>query len=341
MKYNEIKNGEKKKMKKLLTVILAILVMAMPMLGCKQTDKSTIRLNEVTHSVFYAPLYLAIENGYFEEQGIKIELTNGGGADASMTALLSGTADIGLMGPETVIYVYNQGKADYPKVFGQLTQKDGSFLVSRKQEPDFDWRNLQGKEILAGRKGGVPAMTFEYVMNQLGMQNNKDFTMNFDVQFNLMTSAFLGGTADYCTVFEPTASEYEASGKWHIVASVGEQSGEIPYTSFIALGSYIKNNQEKVEKFMKALKKAYEYMQTHTEYEVAESIVKQFPSTTIKSIETSIKSYKRIDAWKSNMQASEQSFTRLQDIMQNAGELSKRVEFSKIVDNSIAMKVFG
>ena len=326
-------------MKKILTLFLSFTLLLTPLFGCSQKN-DTIRLNEVTHSVFYAPLYLAIENGYFEDEGLKIELTNGGGADNSMTALLSGTADIGLMGPETVIYVYNQNKKDYPKVFGQLTQKDGSFLVSRIAEPDFDWKNLQGKEILAGRKGGVPAMTFEYVMNQLDMENNVDFTMNFDVQFNLMTSAFLSGTADYCTVFEPTASEYETSGKWHVVASVGEQSGEIPYTSFIALGSYIKNNQAKLEKFMKALKKAYEFMNTHTEYEVAEAIVKQFPSTTINSIETSIKSYKKIDAWKTNLQATEESFTRLQDVMQNANELSNRVPFSKIVDNSIAKKVF-
>ncbi len=328
-------------MKRILPIILALSITIMPIFGCKKTDDGTIRLNEVTHSVFYAPLYLAIENGYFAEQGLKIELTNGGGADNSMTALLSGTADIGLMGPETVIYVYNQNKADYPKVFGQLTQKDGSFLVSRVEEPNFSWNNLRGKEILAGRKGGVPAMTFEYIMNELGMQNNQDFTMNFDVQFNLMTSAFLSGTADYCTVFEPTASEYQASGKWHIVASVGAQGGEIPYTSFIALDSYIKNNPEKIEKFMKGLKKAFDFIETHSEYEVAESIVKQFPSTTINSIETSIKSYKAIDAWKTDMQATEQSFNRLQDIMQNAGELTKRVEFNKIVDNSIAKGVFG
>ena len=327
-------------MKKILTLFLAFALFVSTLFGCSKKD-DTIRLNEVTHSVFYAPLYLAIENGYFEEEGLKIELTNGGGADNSMTALLSGTADIGLMGPETVIYVYNLNKKDYPKVFGQLTQKDGAFLVSRIEEPDFDWNNLKGKEILAGRKGGVPAMTFEYIMNQLDMQNNVDFTMNFDVQFNLMTSAFLSGTADYCTVFEPTASEYQASGKWHIVASVGEQGGEIPYTSFIALGSYIKNNQDKLEKFMKALKKAHEFMNTHTEYEVAEAIVKQFPSTTINSIETSIKSYKNIDAWKTDLQAPEESFNKLQEIMQNANELSNRVPFNSIVDNSIAKKVFG
>ncbi len=328
-------------MKRFFTIILSLMLIFAPFTGCKDNDNNTIRLNEVTHSVFYAPLYLAIENGYFEEQGLNIELTNGGGADNSMTAILSKTADIGLMGPETVIYVYNQNKVDYPKVFGQLTQKDGSFLVSRVAEPNFDWNNLRGKEVLAGRKGGVPAMTFEYVMNQMDMYDGTDFTMNYDVQFNLMTSAFLSGTADYCTVFEPTASEYQASGKWHIVASVGQKSGEIPYTSFIALSSYIKDNQAKLEKFMIALKKAYEFMDTHTEKEVAEAIVKQFPSTTINSIETSIKSYKNIDAWKKNLQATEQSFTRLQDVMENSNELASRVAFDKIVDNSIAKKVFG
>ncbi len=328
-------------MKKIIALFLSLILFLFPLSACKEKDAGTIRLNEVTHSVFYAPLYLAIENGYFSEENITIELTNGGGADNSMTAILSGTADIGLMGPETVIYVQNQGKKDAPKVFGQLTQKDGSFLVSRIAEPNFDWNNLKGKEILAGRKGGVPAMTFEYVLNELNMQNGKDFTLNFDVQFNLMTSAFLGGTADYCTVFEPTASEYQASGKWHVVASVGAQAGEIPYTSFIALDSYLKDNADTVKGFLRAIKKAHEFMASHTEYEVAEAIVKQFPSTSITSIETSIKSYKAIDAWKTNLQATEQSFERLQTIMQNAGELQTKVPFSKLVDNSLAKEVFG
>lgn len=329
-------------MKKFFLLILASILAAFSFTGCgNKSDIKTIELNEVTHSVFYAPLYLAIENGYFEEENLKINLTNGGGADKSMTAVLSKTADIGLMGPETVIYVYNQGKADAPKVFAQLTQKDGSFLVSRKSEPDFKWTDLKGKEILAGRKGGVPAMTFEYILNELDMKNGKDFNLNFDVQFNLMTSAFIGGTADYCTVFEPTASEYENNGTWHIVASVGEQGGEIPYTSFIALDSYLNNNKETVKSFLKALKKAYAFIEEHTELEVAEAIVKQFPSTSISSLETSIKSYKKIDAWKKDMKATENSFSRLQDIMQNAGELDEKVPFNKIVDNKYVTEVFG
>lgn len=327
-------------MKKIISVLLALSILIMPCFACGKDD-SVIELNEVTHSVFYTPLYVAIENGYFKEEGLEIRLTNGGGADNSMTAVLSGSADIGLMGPETVIYVANQGKADLPKVFGQLTQRDGSFLVSRNDEPDFSWDNLKGKEILAGRKGGVPAMTFEKTMLDMGYVNNVDYTLNFDVQFNMMTSAFISGTADYCTVFEPTASEYEAQNVWHIVASVGEKSGEVPYTSFIALSSYIEKNKDKIESFMKALKKAYEFMDTHTDLEIAEAIVKQFPSTTIKSLEVSIKNYKKIDAWKKNMQTTESSFNNLQNIMQSANELSKRVEFNKVVDCSIAREVFG
>ncbi len=329
-------------MKKIFITFLSAILILLPFSGCNnENGKKTIRLNEVTHSVFYAPLYVAIEKGYFEEEGLTIELTNGGGADASMTAVLSKTADIGLMGPETVIYVYNQGKQDAPKVFGQLTQTDGSFLVSRSPNDNFDWNDLRGKEILAGRKGGVPAMTFEYVLNQLGMQDGVDFNLNYDVQFNLMTSAFLSGTADYCTVFEPTASEYQAEGKWYIVASVGQKAGEIPYTSFIALDSYIKNNEKTIESFLNGIKKAHEFMHTATNVEIAQTIVKQFPSTSINSIATSIESYKNINAWKTNLQASEQSFNTLQNIMENAGELSTRAPFDKVVDNSIAKRVFG
>lgn len=330
-------------MKKFTSILTACILMFIPFSACGNPDGNlkTIELNEVTHSVFYAPLYLAIENGYFEEEGLKINLTNGGGADKSMTAILSGTAHIGLMGPETVIYVYNQNKSDCPKVFGQLTKRDGSFLVSRKAEPDFKWSDLAGKEILAGRKGGVPAMTFEYILKELDMENNLDYKLNFDVQFNLMTSAFLEGTADYCTVFEPTASEYQSAGKWHIVASVGEQGGEIPYTSFIALESYIENNRDELISFLKAIKKAHEFLAENTSRTVAEQIVRQFPSTTIQSIEASINSYKRIDAWKNDLKATADSFDRLQNIMDSAGELSAKAPFDKIVDNSLANAVFG
>ena len=326
-------------MKKILSIITALLLIVLPLSACNDNNIKTIRLNEVTHSVFYAPLYVAIENGYFENENIKIELTNGGGADKVMTALLSDGADIGLMGPESTIYVYNQGKKDYPVTFAQLTQRDGSFLVSRQAEPNFKWSDLQGKEVLAGRRGGVPAMTFEYMMKENGLYNGKDFTMNFDVQFNLMTSAFINGTADYCTVFEPTASEYQAQGLWHIVASVGEGSGEIPYTSFIANQSYIKNNEEIIKSFMKAILKGIEFINENSDTTIAQAIVKQFPDTTINSIATSINSYKKINAWTNDLVMSEASFDRLQNIMINAGELTEKVPFIELVDNSFAISL--
>ncbi len=327
-------------MKKILIAILSLTFCIFPLTACG-SDKKVIELNEVTHSVFYAPLYVAMENGYFEEEGLQINLTNGGGADRSMTALLSGTAHIGLMGAETVIYVHNQGKADAPKVFGQLTQKDGSFLVSRNAEPNFEWTDLRGKEILAGRRGGMPAMTFEYILKEVGLTNGVDCTLNYDVQFNLMTTAFLQGTADYCTVFEPTASEYQEQGLWHIVASVGEQGGEIPYTSFIALDSFIENNQDTLKSFLKALKKGIEFVNSSTDLQVAEAIVKQFPSTTIKSLETSVKSYRAINAWVNDLTATESSFSRMQDVMIYSNELTSKVDFNDIVNNSLVEQVFA
>ncbi len=329
-------------MRKLIASILAVVMLAVPFVGCKNDDDQfkTIELNEVTHSVFYAPLYVAIENGYFEEEGLRIELTNGGGADKVMTAVLAGSAQIGLMGPESSLYVYNQGKTDYPIVFGQLTQKDGSFLVSRVDEPDFEWTDLRGKGILAGRPGGVPMMTFEYLINQHGLYDGTDCELITDVQFDLMTAAFEEGTGDYCTMFEPLASEYEKAGKGYVVASVGEGAGEVPYTSFVAKQSYINENKTTIESFLKALKKAYDYMAEASDEEIAQAIQPQFPSTSVESLTTSVVSYKAIDAWKDDLTMSEESYNRLQDIMQNAGELDERVPFEKIVNNSFAEALF-
>ena len=328
-------------MKKLVSILLVLsILLIFPITACDKEDGS-IELNEVTHSVFYAPLYVAIEGGYMKDNGIDINLTNGGGADSVMAAVLSGSADIGFAGPESVIYVYNQGKNDYPMVFAQLTQRDGSFLVSRKNEPNFKWSDLAGKEIIAGRRGGVPAMTFEYVCNQNGLYNGTNVTLNLDIAFNLTTSAFEGGTGDYCTMFEPTASEYQNSGKGYIVASVGEAAGDVPYTAFFASKSFIKNNQNKLKGFIKGLKQAYEYMNSHTNSEIAEVIKGQFPSTDVTSLAKSISQYKSIGAWNYNLQPTEASYTRLQDILENSKELTKRVEFSQIVDCKLAQEIFS
>ncbi len=319
-------------MKKLMAILGAALIALLPLSACGGSDKTTLKINEVTHSVFYAPMYLADSLGYFEEEGIEIELTNGGGADAVMASVLSGDTDIGFCGPEAALYVALGGTKDVPTVFGQLTKRDGSFLVGRQPEENFQWENLKGKEILAGRRGGVPAMTFEYILREHGF-TDADIDLNFEVAFNLMTAAFEEGTADYCTMFEPTASEYQAAGKGYIVAAVGEAGGEVPYTSFIAKRSWIDSHEETVKGFLRALLRAVEFAETKEPDEIATYLYKQFPSTSYASITTSIKSYQKIDAWVTDMAMTEKSFDRLQDIIESAGELPRRAEFSLFVDN--------
>ncbi len=330
-------------MKKIIALFLAFCVLAFSLTCCKESEENKltkVRLNEVTHSIFYAPLYVAIENDFFKEEGLEIELTNGGGADKSMTALLSGSADIGLMGVEAAIYVVNEGKTDYPRVFSQLTKRDGSFLISRKPEPDFKWENLENKTVIAGRTGGVPAMTFEYVVNKHGLRNGENITLNNDIAFNLMGPAFESGTGDYTTLFEPTASEYQKAGKGYVVASVGEESGEIPYTAFMTLKSYLEKNKTTVEKFMRAIQKAIKYVQTTDEDKVADSLLKQFPSTAKESVAASLKSYKKIDAWTYDTTMTKQAFDNLQTVMENAGELDKRADYNKINYDEISKKVY-
>ncbi len=328
-------------MKKFLATLGAALFALLPLSACAPADGlKTIRLNEVTHSVFYAPLYLADSLGYFEEEGLKIELTNGGGADAVMSAVLSGDSDIGFCGPEAALYVALGGTRDVPTVFGQLTKRDGSFLVSREDERDtFQWTDLKNKEILAGRRGGVPAMTFEYVLRENGFTDD-EIDLNFDVAFNLMTAAFEEGTAQYCTMFEPVASEYQAAGKGYIVASVGQAGGEVPYTSFIAKKSWIDRNEDTVKGFLRALLKAVRYAQENSPETIAVSLDQAFPSTSRESITTSIKSYQGIDAWQTDMTMSEASFNRLQDIIESAGELPRRADMELFVDNSYAEEMY-
>jgi NitT/TauT family transport system substrate-binding protein len=303
--------------------------------GCTKSDK-LIRINEVTHSVFYAPLYLAEALGYFKDEGIEIELTNGGGADATMTAVVSGNADVGFCGPEAALYVNLGGSKDSPKVFGQLTKRDGSFLVGRTAEPDFEWSNLAGKEILAGRRGGVPAMTFEYVIKT----QKVDCTLNYDVEFSTMTAAFEGGVGDYCTMFEPVASEYQKKGKGFIVASVGQESGEIPYTCFAAKESYIKNNPEKIDGLLRAVTRAVKYVNETDSDTVAELLVPYFTGTGKESLKDSVDSYKSIDAWVTNMAMKESAFNKLQDVIELAGELEKRVDFSSLVVTEQADRIY-
>ncbi len=328
-------------MKKIFSIVFAALLLLLPLSACEKKDGlTTLKINEVTHSIFYAPMYLADSMGFFEEEGIEIELTNGGGADKVMAAVLSGDADIGFCGPEAALYVLAGGSTDVPTVFGQLTKRDGSFLVSRTDEPDFEWSDLEGKEILAGRKGGVPAMTFEYILNQNGLYDGVNVDLNFDVAFDLMTAAFEGGTADYCTMFEPVASEYEAAGKGYVVASVGEASGEVPYTCYMAMSSWLEDNEDTARAFLKAMTKAIKYVNEHSSEEVAPYLQGQFASTSLESIAVALDSYKAIDAWVSNMAMTRSALDRLQDIIDNAGELPERVEFDDLVDTVYAQAAY-
>ncbi len=305
--------------------------------GNKTSSSKTIRLNEVTHSVFYAPLYVAINLGYFEEYGITIELTNGGGSDASMTALLSGSADIALMGPETVVYVEAGGSTNHPVVFGQLTKKDGSFLISKTEYTSFNIAtDLVGQTAIIGREGGLPAMTFEWILNNVDVYDGINTTLDKSTAFNMMVSVFEATDAEFCTMFEPTASEFVAAGKGYYVCSVGEISGEIPYTCFMAYPSYISENAELVTNFLTAIKKAYDYIASHSSSEVAEALAPSFDGTSVEGLATAVEAYLAIDAWCSTPAMTEDSYNRLIEVLQNAGTLSTDVSFSKVVDNSIA-----
>lgn len=302
----------------------------------KKLDK--ISVSEVTHSVFYAPQYVAINLGFFEEEGLEIELINGGGADNVMTAVLSNQVDIGFAGPEAAIYVYNEGSKDYAEVFAQLTKKDGSMLVSREDIKDFKWTDLKGKHVLPGRTGGVPYMTFEYVLKQNGLDTENDLNLDTSISFDAMTSSFVAGTADFVTVFEPAASSLEENNQGYIVAAVGSYTDDIPYTSYFAKKNYIENNQDIITRFVNAISKGQEWVYSHTPEEIAEVVSPSFPDSDIKLLTSAIKNYKEIGVWNETPEMTKESFDRLQKIMIEAGELTDYAPFEKIYNGSFYIK---
>ena len=304
-----------------------------------ENELKTITVNEVTRSVFYAPQYVAINNGYFEENGMKIELSTGQGADAVMTAVLSGQCDIGFAGPEASIYVYNEGKEDYTQVFAQMTKRDGSFLVAKEDTDNFSWQDLKGKTVIPGRKGGVPYMTLEYVLKKNGINPQTDLTLDDSIKFDLMAGAFSSGDAEYVTLFEPTASLTEQEGKGYVVASVGAEAGEIPYTAYFAKKSYIESNEDTIQKFTNAIYKGQQYVKEHTSKEIAEAIQSFFPDTDIEQLENAVQSYKDIDAWNETPVLKEEAYHRLEEVMTMAGELDKKAPYEKVINNKYAEQV--
>lgn len=325
--------------KRLTLVFSILLLITFTLTACKTESKlQKIRLVEVTHSLFYTPQYVAIEKGFFADEGLEIELINGKGADKVMAALLSKEADIGFMGPEATVYVYNQGREDYVINFAQLTQRDGSFLVGREKDDNFTWDKLKGKEVIGGRKGGMPEMTLEYVIKTNGLKIPEDVNVRTDIQFDVMAGAFIGGEGDYVALFEPVAAQLEKEGKGYVVASVGKEGGYIPYTCYSATKEYMEKNPEIVQKFTNALYKAMVWVQENSDEAVAEAVRPQFPDTDMDVLKTLVDRYRSQDSWKPDLIITEEGLNRMMDIMELAGELDKRADYGKIVTTKFAEK---
>ncbi len=315
----------------ILLLIGVITALTMTFSTPKEDDNlTTINLAEVSHTIFYAPQYAAIQNGYFEEEGMEINLILTPGADKVAAALLSKDADIGLSGSEATIYVYNGGEQDYLKTFAQLTQKDGSFLVSRTPIENFTLEDLRGKTVIGGRRGGMPEMTFEYVLRQNGMDPKTDLTIDTSVEFAAMGGAFIGGDDDFVTLFEPTALEVEQQGYGYVVASIGELGGVVPYTSYSARISFIEENPDLIAGFNRAVQKGLDYVHSHSDEEVAETILSFFPDTSLNDLTEVVGRYREINAWPTTTSFTEESFNHLQDIMIDAGELEEKVPYSEL-----------
>lgn len=333
--------------KKILCLFLMTAIALGSLCGCgngsgknagKNSVKTPVVLNEVAHSIFYAPLYVAIEEGYFAEEGIELTLVTGFGADKTMTALLTGEADIGFMGSESTIYTYKEGASDYAVNFAQLTQRAGNFLVAREPIDNFDWSMIKGKEVLGGRAGGMPEMVFEFILKKNGIDPVSDLSIDQSIDFGSTAAAFSGGQGEFTVEFEPHATSLEAKGDGFVVASLGEDSGYVPYTAFSAKKSYIEKNPEVIQAFTNALQKGMDYVQSHTSSEIAEVIAPQFEETDTATITTIVERYASQDTWKDDLVFEEDSFNLLQNILEEAGELDARVPYADLVDTAFAAK---
>ena len=327
-----------------VVVLLISLVMAISLFGCESREKDSlkkVRLNEVTRSVFYAPMYVAINEGYFEEEGIELDISTGQGADKTMQQVLSGSVDIGFSGLEQVIYIYNQGREDYPKAFAQLTQKDGSFLISRENEKDFSYESLKGKTIVGGRPGGVPEMSLEYVLKKHGLTPGIDVNIITNIAFNATAGAFTGGTGDYVALFEPTGSMLEKEKKGYIVSSIGKEAGDISYTTFYANQSYIEKNAEIIESFTRAIYKGQKFVEESSDEKVAKAIIDFFPGSDLDVLTNVVKNYRSVEAFSKTPAVSKEHVDHLMDIIQDYDSdlIPTRPEFDDIVDTSFVDKV--
>ena len=322
-------------------VVLAVTALPMGVFAAKkdETKLTKVTLNEVAHSIFYAPQYVAIEEGYFKDEGLDLTLVTGFGADKTMTAVISGEAEIGFMGAEASVYAYQEGATDTVVNFAQLTQRAGNFLVAREEMPDFKWEDLRDKKVLGGRKGGMPEMVFEYILRKNGLDPQKDMMIDQSIDFGSTAAAFSGdASSDFTVEFEPSATALEKEGAGYVVASLGVDSGYVPYTSYSAKTSYMEKNPEIIQKFTDALQKGMEYVQIHTPEEIAKVIAPQFAETDLGTVTTIVKRYYDQDTWKSNLIFEKESFELLEDILEDAGELKERVPYENLITTEYAAK---
>lgn len=326
------------KLKGILAVLCTLVLIVCPLSACNKTQDSltTVTLNEVAHSIFYAPQYVAIELGYFEEEGIQLELVTGFGADKTMSAMVAGEADIGFMGSESSIYLYNEGAEDYAVNFAQLTQRAGNFLVARENTDNFQWSDLIGKEVIGGRPGGMPEMVLEYILKLNNIDPEQDVTLVQNIDFGNTSGAFAGGAGDYTVEFEPSATALEQQGAGYVVASLGVDSGYVPYTAYCAKQSYIEEHPEIIQSFTNALQKGMDYVNTHTPQEIAEVIAPQFEETDVETLTIIVERYAAQDTWKDNLIFEEDSFLLLENILEEAGELESLAPYEDLVDTSYA-----
>lgn len=319
----------------LLGVILLGIVITIAILSTfKDKENSNLKrvtLAEVAHTIFYAPQYVAINNGYFEEVGIDLEVTLANGADAVMSAVLSGDVDIGFSGTEATIYVYNGGEKDYVQTFAGLTKRDGSFLVSRTKYENFKIEDLKGKTVIGGRKAGMPEMTFEWALRENGIDPKKDLTIDTSIAFAAMQGAFIGGTGDFVTLFEPNALSVEQNGYGYVVAYIGELGGEVPYTAYNAKKSYIEKNKDIIKNFTTAINKGLEFVKNNDSKKIAECIIGFFPDTSMNDLIKIVDRYKQGDAWKENITINKEEFKHIQDIMIASKELDSYVDYNKLI----------
>ena len=328
-------------MKKKISLLLILsMLFSILITGCgkEESDLTKVTLNEVAHSIFYAPMYVAIEEGYFADEGIDLELVTGFGADKTMTAVLSGEADIGFMGSEATIYTYLGNTDDYVVNFAQLTQRAGNFLVAREPMDNFKWEDLKGKNVLGGRQGGMPEMVFEYILKMNNIDPKTDLTIDQSIDFGSTAAAFSGGQGDFSVEFEPFATSLEEKGDGYIVASLGVDSGYVPYTAFSAKSSYMNKNPKIIQGFTNALQKGMDYVNSHSSEEIAKVIAPQFEETQISTITSIVERYKSQKTWKENLIFEEDSFTLLQDILMDAKELEQPVPYEDLVTTEYAKK---